>query len=293
MTLLVIGRTGQLARHLAEVLPDATFWSRADANLEDPAALEPKVRAAAPSCIVNAAAYTAVDRAESDRVAAWRVNAESPAALARMANELDIPLVQVSTDYVFSGGKQGSYVEGDPVAPLNVYGATKLGGELAVAAIAKRYWILRVSWIFSEHGTNFVKTMIRVAKERDELNVVADQRGRPTYAGDLAKLIAGIVQPRSEPRIPYGTYHASGGRGVSWYEFATRIMARGVDMGLLAKSPTVHAIPTSDYPTPAQRPAYGVLATSRFESTFGFALPHWRESLAECMASPAETSLKQ
>lgn len=257
MTIVVCGSTGQLARHLRQLLGQATFLSRADADLSNPAVVETVVRKLTPSVIVNAAAYTAVDRAESDPDVAWRVNAESPAVLARVARDRDIPLVQVSTDYVFDGSKSGEYVETDRVGPLSVYGATKLGGELAVRAICPKHWIVRVSWVFSEFGVNFVKTMLRLGSERDELNVVADQRGRPTYAGDLAHLIVGMIDPAS--RIPYGTYHAAGGPAVSWHEFATRIMARGVDLGILTKRPTVHAIPSSGYPTPAKRPMNSVL----------------------------------
>src|SRR5690606_1943891 len=143
--------------------------------------------------IVNAAAYTAVDRAETERDLAWRINAEAPAELARAAERLSVPLVHVSTDYVFDGHNAEGYVESDPVAPLSVYGRSQLGGELAVATLCARHWILRTSWVFSEHGNNFPKTMLRLARDRDELRVVDDQRGRPTYAGDLADCIAGIL----------------------------------------------------------------------------------------------------
>jgi len=260
MTIVVVGSTGQLARHLKDRLPTAVFLSRADADLADASALTGAVRAADPSVIINAAAHTAVDRAESEAELAWRINAEAPAALARLARERDIPLVHVSTDYVFDGSKQGEYVETDPVGPRSVYGATKLGGELALSAIHPRHWILRTSWVFSEFGTNFVKTMVRLAKERDELRVVADQRGRPTYAGDLADAIAALL--REPSAVPFGILHATGGPAVSWHEFATDIIGRACKRGLISKLPVIHAIPAAAYPTPAKRPLNSVLSPS-------------------------------
>jgi dTDP-4-dehydrorhamnose reductase len=258
MTIVVVGSTGQLALHLRQVLPHAAFLSRADADLANAVALTSAVQGLNPSAIINAAAHTAVDRAESEPDLAWRVNAEAPAALSRLARDRDIPLVQISTDFVFNGAKQGAYMESDPVGPLSVYGATKLGGELAVRAICPKHWIIRTSWVFSEFGANFVKTMLRIAKDRDELRVVADQRGRPTYAGDLANLVKGLLQPVSSP-VPYGTYHAAGGPDITWHGFATRIIDRGVQIGLLAKRPVVHPITTAEYPTPAKRPLNSVL----------------------------------
>ena len=260
MSVLVVGSTGQLAQHLRELLPGAMFWSRSDADLARPESLAQKVIDFRPAFIVNAAAYTAVDRAESERDVAWRVNADAPAALARAAAALDVPLVQVSTDYVFNGSGNTPYTETDPVGPLGAYGNSKLGGELAVRTIHTKHWILRTSWVFSEFGANFVKTMLRLARERDELKVVSDQFGRPTYAGDLALAITQLLhQPGS---VPYGIHHATGGSVVSWHEFATQIIARGHHSGLLAKMPTVHPIPTSAYPTPARRPLNSILNPS-------------------------------
>lgn len=260
MNVLVIGSTGQLARHLRELMPNAVFWSRTDADLTDPAALEGKALAARPDLIINAAAYTAVDRAESEPEIAWRVNADAPAALARAASKLDAPFIHVSTDYVFNGSGADPYSETDPVGPLGTYGATKLGGELAVRTIHPKHWILRTSWVFSEFGANFVKTMLRLAREREELNVVADQRGRPTYAGDIAAAIVGLA--REPASVPYGIHHATGGSAVSWHEFATEIIERAHKVGLIAKKPAIHPIPTTSYPTPAKRPLNSVLTPS-------------------------------
>lgn len=258
MTTLVLGSTGQLATHLRELWPHAAFWSRADADLSSPGTLRGKIEAASPSAIVIAAAYTAVDKAESEPELAWRVNAEAPAEIARAAAALDVPLVHVSTDYVFDGTKPEPYVETDAVAPLNVYGRSKLGGELAVAAIAKRHWVLRTSWVFSEHGQNFVKTMLRLGRERDRLSVVADQIGRPTYAGDLARVID-VLLAGTQKAVPYGLHHVGGGPVTTWHGFATAIFGRACELGLLSGSPQVQAIPTSEYPTPARRPLSSVL----------------------------------
>jgi dTDP-4-dehydrorhamnose reductase len=262
MNVLVLGESGQLARHLRELLPAAEFWGRAKLDFGQPAEVSAAIEAYRPSAIVNAAAYTAVDKAESDRDAAWRINAEAPAMLARAAAVLDVPLVHVSTDYVFDGKKDGEYETDDPCNPVNVYGASKLAGELAVRTLCPRAWILRTSWVFSEYGSNFLKTILRLAAEREELRIVADQRGRPTYAGDLARVIAGIVVARTENHVTPGTYHAVGGPAVSWEAFASAIVAAGVRHGVLARAPRVTAIATSDYPTPARRPANSTLGPS-------------------------------
>jgi dTDP-4-dehydrorhamnose reductase len=262
---LVIGRTGQLARHLQLLLPAATYWDRAQADLAKPQELQGQIESFAPTAIINAAAHTAVDKAESERDLAWRVNTDSPAAMARAAANGNVPLVHVSTDYVFDGSSGRAYRESDAVSPQNAYGVTKLGGELAVRTLAPRHWVLRTSWVFSEYGNNFVKTMVRLGKDRPELKVVDDQRGRPTYAGDLARLIVAIVaNPGS---VAAGLYHAGGPSGpgngpVTWCEFAREIFAKAQARGLIAKQPAVTGIPTSQYPTPARRPANSVLEPS-------------------------------
>jgi dTDP-4-dehydrorhamnose reductase len=282
MTTLVLGSTGQLAAHLRAVWPKAQFWSRADADLAAPSALRLKIESARPTAIVIAAAYTAVDKAESEPELAWRVNAEAPAEIARAAAALDVPLIHVSTDYVFNGLKPEPYVESDPVAPLNVYGRSKLGGELAVASIAKRYWILRTSWVFSEHGHNFVKTMLRLGRERDRLSVVADQIGRPTYAGDLARVIDALLAP-AQTTVPHGLHHVGGGPVTSWHGFACSIFGEAVARGLLSRAPDVTAIPTSAYPTPAQRPLHSVLAPSPYLSPINSGIVDWTRGLARCL----------
>jgi dTDP-4-dehydrorhamnose reductase len=211
--------------------------------------------------IVNTAGYTAVDKAEVERDIAWAVNAEAPARAAEAAAELDIPLLHVSTDYVFDGTKNGEYATADPCTPVNAYGASKLDGELAVRRLAPKSWILRTSWLFSEHGANFVKTIVRLAGERPELRVVNDQLGRPTYAGDLARVIARIAAD-AESRLPYGTYHAAGGAVTSWHGFAEAIVAAAHSRGRLPRAPLVTGISTAEYPTTALRPRNAVLQPS-------------------------------
>lgn len=285
MTVVVLGSSGQLASHLKEALPNAHFLGRASLDLTDLEAIPAALDALAPSAIVNAAAYTAVDKAESEADLAWRLNTEAVAAIARTAAWLDIPLVHVSTDYVFDGHKVDAYDVNDPIRPLSVYGSTKLGGELAVRTLCPMHWILRTSWVFSEHGANFVKTMLRLAAANDTLRVVADQRGRPTYAGDLASVIAALLS-HADPTalLPYGTYHAVGGPVVSWHEFAETIFEAAQKRGLLARRPTVQPIPSSDYPTPAPRPYNSVLAPSEeIESALGIHMD-WHRGLDIALA---------
>jgi dTDP-4-dehydrorhamnose reductase len=285
MTILVLGSSGQLATHLERLLPEATYCGRETLDLSEPSRVAAAVAALNPSAIVNAAGYTAVDKAESEPDLAWRINAESVAAAARAAAALDVPFLHVSTNYVFDGRATRDYAEDDPVNPLGVYGATKLAGELAVRSLCKKSWILRTSWVFSEHGTNFVKTMLRLAATQDEIKVVADQRGRPTYAGDLAAAIAAMLRrsDASEP-VPFGTYHAVGGPSVSWHEFADSIVRQAFDGGLLAKRVAVRAITTAEYPTPARRPANGVLRPSgTLEERSGVVID-WRRRLKDMLA---------
>jgi len=286
MTILVLGSSGQLARHLRDVLPDATFCGRATLDLAEPSAVTAKIEALKPSAIVNAAGYTAVDKAESEAAVAWRVNAESVAAAALAATALDVPFVHVSTDYVFDGRKEAEYTPQDATNPLGVYGATKLAGEIAARALCKKSWVLRSGWVFSEHGANFVKTMLRLAATRDELRVVADQRGRPTYAGDLAAVIAAIVRPPNERKpLPFGTYHAVGGPVVSWREFADLIVEQASQRGMIARRVPVRPIATAEYPTPARRPANSALEPSaELEQALGIAMD-WQKGLTAALTA--------
>lgn len=236
--------------------------------------------------IVNAAGYTAVDKAELEPDLAWRINAESVAAAARAATALEVPFLHVSTDYVFDGRKTSAYVEDDAVNPVGVYGVTKLAGELATRALCKKSWIFRTSWVFSEYGTNFVKTIVRLAATRDELRVVGDQRGRPTYAGDVAAVVAALVgRPDIQARLPYGTYNAVGGPVVSWAEFADAIVEQAFTRKMIPKRVPVQAITTAEYPTPARRPANSALEPrDELERVSGVAMD-WRKGLTAALTA--------
>lgn len=285
MTVLVLGTTGQLAQHLRKVLRDACFWGRAECDLLDPTALTRAILTARPTAIVNAAAYTAVDRAESEPELAWQVNAEAPAAMARAAATLGVAIVQVSTDYVFSGVKVDGYAEADPVFPLNAYGRSKLGGELAVQTLCPRFWIVRTSWLFSEFGNNFVKTILRLSTEQDTLRVVDDQVGTPTYAGDLAAVICALLESAEQPaHLPSGVIHATGGPVVSWHGLAIEVLARALERQLIAKRPHVRAISTEDYPTAARRPRASVLLANARLPELGVTMD-WKQGLDATLAS--------
>jgi dTDP-4-dehydrorhamnose reductase len=282
MTGLVLGRSGQLATHLRDLLPDACFWGRAEQDLSDPAGLYEAIVELRPAYIVNAAAYTAVDRAESEQDVAWRINVDAVVAAARAGARLTVPFVQVSTDYVFNGLGSDAYAADAPTCPINAYGRTKLAGELAVATHLNKYWTLRTSWVFSEHGSNFVKTMLRLGREREVLRIVADQVGIPTYAGDLANVIAGLLgAPES---VPPGTYHAVGGPAVSWFEFAQAIFGAAVDIGYLDSAPKLEPIPSGEYPTPAPRPANSRLSPSN-DLLHKTAEMDWRKGLRQTLSA--------
>jgi dTDP-4-dehydrorhamnose reductase len=288
VSVLVIGGSGQLGRHLRAELPLAQFWDRSVVDLTDLAGLQRRLDAARPTAIVIAAAYTAVDKAEAEPELAWRVNAEAPAVIARAAQRLDVPLVSVSTDYVFDGCKPDGYTEEDGTRPLGAYGRSKLGGELAVASLCSKYWILRASWVFSEHGHNFVKTMLRLARERDELRVVDDQRGRPTYAGDLARCIVGLLDKAGAGDAPlWGLHHVGGGPETSWRNFAAEIIDRAARTRLIARAPNIARISTSEYPTPAQRPLNSILKTRTAGSGWNSRPFDWLSGLDEVIVALA------
>ena len=254
--------------------------ARAELDIGDPDAVAAFVGARPWSAVINAAAHTAVDRAESDVVQAWRVNALGPAALAAAAREAGVPIVHLSTDYVFDGAKADPYVEDDPVAPLGVYGASKEGGEQAVRTAAPRHVILRTAWVVSPHGGNFVKTMLRLGAERPLLRVVDDQRGCPTSAADIAQAAMAIAARLiGDPGAPSGTYHFVNRGEASWCEFAREIFAVAAQAGLTV--PRVEAIGTADYPTPARRPANSRLSTEKLIRDFAITPRPWRPAVRE------------
>lgn len=282
MTLLVFGKTGQVALELARRVPDAVFLGRAEADLSDPAACAARIAEIRPQAVINAAAWTAVDRAETEEAAALVVNGEAPAAMARACAAALIPFVQISTDYVFDGTGTEPFAPDHPTAPLNAYGRTKLAGEDGVRAAGGVHAILRTSWVFSAHGNNFLKTMLRLGATREVLNVVGDQTGGPTPAGAIADACLQIAHRLRRAPETSGTYHFSGAPDVSWADFARAIMAGA---GLACR---IEDIPTSAWPTPAARPANSRLDCTSL-SVFGLDRPDWRAAVAQIIDELDET----
>ena len=278
--ILVTGGAGQLATALS-VAASVHRVGRPDFDFDRPETIAACFGATNPSLVVNAAAYTAVDAAESDADAAYRDNRDGPAELARLCAGAGVPLIHVSTDYVFDGTKTSAYVETDPTGPQGVYGTSKLAGEQAVLASGAHAIILRTAWVYGPIGKNFLLTMLNLGKTRDKLTVVADQHGCPTAADDLAAAIlaiaARIARDGWDDRYG-GVYHAAGTGETSWCDFARAIFQEAQRHG--GKVPVVEPIPTSAYPTPAKRPANSRLDCGRLEAVFGVRLPAWRDSVA-------------
>jgi dTDP-4-dehydrorhamnose reductase len=278
--ILVFGGNGQLGQetaHLAQArgIP-LTALSRAEADIADRAAVDAAIAANKPSIIVNAGAYTKVDKAETERDEAYRGNAEGPGNLASACAAAGIPLIHVSTDYVFDGSKAGAYREIDPIAPLGVYGESKAEGEARVRTELDRHLILRTAWVYGIYGANFLKTMLRLAADRDELRVVADQRGNPTSTFDLASGILKAADDISRGEQLWGTYHLAGTGTTTWHGFASRIV--DAQSRFTGRKPVVTAIGTEDYPTPAARPANSELDSSAFIAAFGYQPRRWEEA---------------
>lgn len=281
MRTLIIGTSGQLALELraAEFSEEVQLRTPEKVDLADERAVTSLLENAAPELIINAGAYTAVDRAETERERAFSVNALGPAVLAKFCRRRGGVLIHISTDYVFDGEKRQPYVESDAPNPLNVYGASKLAGESAIREQLEEHVILRTSWVFSGHGHNFLTTILRLARERDELRIVGDQIGRPTPARDLARVIATLAgKLRAERRLAWGTYHFAGAGSASWHAFAEEIVA--AQACFTERRPRVLAILSSEYPTAARRPSNSVLATTAFERTFGLSPQPWRAAVA-------------
>ena len=289
-TILITGSNGQLGFELARLCTPAgeiVAADRAALDLADPDAIVAAVRGAKPDLVINAGAYTAVDLAEKEVPQATAINARAPGILAEEVKRIGALLIHYSTDYVFDGARTTPYPEDAPTAPLNVYGATKLAGEQAIAAIGGRALVLRTSWVYGLRGRNFLQTIRKLAAERDELRIVADQIGVPNWSRTLAEATARIVGAEGAALTDrQGVYHLSGTGAASWHDFARAIVGD-------VKKPRIIAIATAEYPLPARRPPYGVLDTARFESAFGFGLPDWRDVLARCLASPAEFEDRQ
>jgi dTDP-4-dehydrorhamnose reductase len=269
--ILVFGETGQVARELARRAP-VTALGRDRADLSDPEACAAAILASDAEAVINAAAYTAVDRAETEEALATIVNGAAPSAMARAAAEKGVPFLHVSTDYVFDGSGESPWKPDDPTGPLGAYGRSKLAGEEGVRAAGGRHAILRTSWVFSAHGANFVRTMLRLGRERDALKIVDDQTGGPTAAADIAAALLTMARALHDG-APGGTYHFAGAPDVTWAGFARGIFARaGLDVA-------VTGIPSSEYPTPARRPGNSRLDCSTLGIDFGIPRPEWSDSL--------------
>ena len=287
MKLLLTGKNGQVGFELQRALAplgEVRAVGSAECDLADEAAVRALVREFAPDVIVNPAAYTAVDRAEAEPDRAAAVNARAPEVLGEEAARLGATVIHFSTDYVFDGESPRPYRESDAPNPQGVYGATKLAGERALAAATSRHLILRTSWVVGAHGANFAKTMLRLAAERDELKVVADQYGAPTSAALLADLTAHLVrqlQREGADDFPYGLYHVAGGGETNWCDYARFVIeeALATDKSLKTRPGSVLAITTAEYPTPARRPANSRLDTSSFREAFGLMLPPWQDGV--------------
>lgn len=279
MKALVFGASGQVARELALRLPEGRFLARGDCDLANPAACAQAVARSDATVVINAAAWTAVDRAETEEAAARVVNAEAPAAMARAAAELGIPFLHLSTDYVFDGSDTRPWRPQDDTRPINAYGRTKLAGEEGVRAAGGQHAILRSSWVFSAHGANFVKTMLRLSDTRERLAVVADQTGGPTGAGDIAEALVTMARAMVADPRKGGTHHFSGTPDVSWADFAREIFAQA------GRPVAVEDIPASAYPTPARRPGNSRLDCASLRQEFGIERPDWRRSLARVLAA--------
>ena len=292
---LLTGGSGQVGTEIIRLAPaglDIVAPGRGDLDLADPKAIAELVASRPWAAVINSGAYTAVDRAESDLVTAWQVNALAAAAFAEATARAGIPLVQISTDYVFDGLKDGFYVENDPVAPLGVYGASKEAGEQAVRTGNPRHVILRTAWVVSPHGSNFIKTMLRLAETRPELRVVADQHGCPTSATDIARAVLQITEQMiASPQAPAGTYHFVNSGEATWCEFARAIFEIAAARG--GATPKVEAITTAEYPTPARRPANSRLNTAKLTRDYGIAPRPWRAAVEDIIAAllPAKQGL--
>ena len=285
MKIIVTGSKGQLGQSIQELSSDYpnlsfVFTDVEELDICDPAQVDTFFATEKPSFVVNCAAYTAVDKAEKEEMLAKKINHYAVANLANACKKSEAKLLHISTDYLFDGNKSTPYHERDIVRPQSVYGISKLEGETAILRAEIKSIIIRTSWLYSTYGTNFVKTMLRLGKEKDELGIVSDQVGTPTYAGDLAKVLLDIIQMTSSDskRFVSGIYHYSNEGVASWYDFTKAIFEYHPDINC-----KVNPIDTAAYPTPATRPAYSVLNKSKIKATFGIKIPYWRDSLKSCL----------
>jgi dTDP-4-dehydrorhamnose reductase len=281
MKILITGSYGQVGSCLVKQLSglsevDYLAVDRDQLDITDVAAVHQLVSAFHPDVIINAAAHTAVDKAEQEVELSYAINRDGPTFLAQAANDVGAAMLHISTDYVFAGDKEGAYTETDATDPQGVYGMSKLAGELAVASACPRHIILRTAWVFCETGNNFVKTMLRLSQTRDELGVVADQFGGPTYAGDIAAALITIAKALHNGDQHYGIYHFAGQPHVNWHQFASEIFCQAQLQEIMDKTMRVNAITSDQYPTPAKRPANSKLDCQKIEQTFGIQPSDWQ-----------------
>ena len=288
MSILVTGAGGQLGRELAlRLAPDeAVCLPRAALDLTDAPAVQATLARLRPRVVINAAAYTAVDRAETESELAFAVNRDAPATLARACAEIGAALLHVSTDYVFSGEGRRPWREDDATGPINVYGASKLAGEQAIQRALPQHLIVRTAWVFGAHGPNFVRSVLRLARERGSLRIVADQTGSPTWAGHLAEALITLARRIvAGEALAFGLYHYAGAPATTWHGFAEAVVHAAVAQVLLAAPVPVAPIATAEFPSPARRPAWSVLDGARMAATFGISPPDWRAGLAQTLAA--------
>lgn len=281
-TILVTGANGQLGWELGQLVNSYpafkfVFVDRSQLDLAFPETFEKIIQSIKPDCIVNTAAYTAVDKSETEKELAYTVNATAVQELARISKVLSIPFITYSTDYVFDGEANQPYLSSTKMDPVNYYGSTKAAGETLAMEANEHTIVIRTSWVFSSHGNNFVKTMMRLMKERESLNIVADQKGRPTYAKDLAIATMKMIEALHAGKTMNGVYHYANTGETTWFDFAAKIKA------IAGLTCALNPIETKDFPTPAKRPAYSVLDTSKIEEALSVSIPHWEDALANCM----------
>jgi dTDP-4-dehydrorhamnose reductase len=283
--ILITGCNGQLGSELRSLLPESDVYAvdLPDIDITDPASIARVFAKAQPRALINAAAYTAVDKAESDEALAYAVNAEGAGLLARACADADIPLIHISTDFVFDGESREPLTENAPIGPLGVYGASKAAGETAVREATPNHVIIRTAWLYSSFGQNFVKTMLRLARERDTLGVIDDQIGSPTYARDLAQTILHVIQQAADGNPARGSYHFANAGHTSWHGFACHAIDWARPQGDVLVD-QVNAIPTSAYPTPAKRPAWSVMDCSKIGRDFGITPRPWQDALDDMLS---------
>ena len=282
----LIGYKGMLGTEIARQLSENKIdfvGTDIDVDITNPQALAKFVKGKDISYIINCSAYTAVDKAESDADFAKKLNEDGPRNIANLANQIHAKMIHISTDYVFDGTGTEPYTEDMPVTPIGVYGRTKSAGEAAVKQNLKEYYIIRTAWLYGWAGKNFVYTMIKAMNTHDSVKVVNDQKGTPTFAGDLADVIIKIIK---KDNVPYGTYHCTDLGEITWWDFTNEIKKQGIEFGLITnKECTVNSCSTDDYPTPAKRPAYSVLCKDKIQKALGISLPEWKNSLSVFLKS--------